>query len=201
MPKRPLRQEFLQRRAMLDKADALSAAVTIQQSFLALPVFVAARVVALYQAVRGEVPTDLILQQTLRAGKRAALPRVGRAGLEFVVVDESSELVPGAFGILEPADGEVLSLADIDLMALPGVAFDRRGQRLGYGKGYYDRYLHRVGAHCALVGLAYACQVAERLPAEAHDVHVDCLITETATLRFTHTPPEFGAHTKDRGGS
>lgn len=192
MSKRSLRQELLQLRAQLSVEAAAQQAILIQRRFVDLPEFVAARTVALYSPVRGEVDTAAILQRVLACGKRAVYPRLVGAHLEFVAVTDPAQLHPGAFGIPEPRATQALPLADIDLMAVPGIAFDRFGHRLGYGKGCYDRLLSHGAGGCCLAGLAFDLQLRERLPAEGHDVRMDLILTAAAVLRFDHTASREG---------
>ena len=91
------------------------------------------------------------------------------------------DLAPGAFGILEPR-GEVVPPEEIDLVLCPGLAFDRRGGRLGYGGGYYDRYLGKV--HAFLLGICYTDCIVGAVPTGAHDVFMDALACETGILRI-----------------
>jgi 5-formyltetrahydrofolate cyclo-ligase len=101
-----------------------------------------------------------------------------------------SELVPGTFGILEPT-AELRELpprqvlpSQIDLALVPGVVFDRQGNRLGYGRGFYDRLLRQLPREVLRVGLAFECQVVEELPVEPHDERMDWLVTEAGVRRF-----------------
>lgn len=187
MPKRSIRDELLARRRHLASATCLSHSLAAQQRLLLAPEFAAATVVALYSPVRNEVFTEEIFTGARRSGKTVTYPRVRGTRLEFVEVAERQELVPGAFGILEPGGAQVVPLAALELIVVPGVAFDLAGHRLGYGKGYYDRFLHERRGR--LVGLCFDFQLVERLPAEAHDVRMDMVVTEERTLRLADVGP------------
>ena len=91
---------------------------------------------------------------------------------------------PGRFGIREPKPqvGTPQAIADIDAILVPAVAFDRRGYRVGYGGGYYDRFLPELRGRAVRVGLAFACQLVDSVPAGAHDVPVDFIVTETEII-------------------
>ena len=136
-----------------------------------------ARVVALFAPLADEVQIgDLASQLSCRV----ALPRVGDMAdgtpdMEFFYYDKQS-LAAGAYGIEEPQAGEVCSAADIDVMVVPGVAFTSAGDRLGRGKGYYDRYMAREGFRAQTIGVCYACQLCDELPVEEHDRRVDRVI-------------------------
>jgi 5-formyltetrahydrofolate cyclo-ligase len=182
MPKRSIRDDLLARRQHLAADTCLGRSLEAQQRFLLTPEFAAATVVGLYSPVRNEVFTEELFTVARRSGKMVAYPRVRGVLLEFVRVMERQELVPGAFGILEPGGTQVVPLAALDLVVVPGVAFDLTGHRLGYGKGYYDRFLHERRGQ--LVGLCFDFQLVGTLPAEAHDVRMDMVVTDERTLRF-----------------
>lgn len=137
-----------------------------------------ARVVALFAPLADEVQIGSLAEQL---ACRVALPRVGDMAdgtpdMEFFYYDKQS-LAAGAYGIQEPQAGEVCSAADIDVMVVPGVAFTSAGDRLGRGKGYYDRYMAREGFRAQTIGVCYACQLCDELPVEEHDRRVDRVIS------------------------
>jgi 5-formyltetrahydrofolate cyclo-ligase len=187
MPKRSIRDELLARRRHLAVETCLGRSLAAQQTLLLTPEFVAATVVALYSPVRNEVFTEEIFTEARRCGKTLTYPRIRGTLLEFVEVRERQELEPGAYGILEPGGGQVVQLAALELIVVPGVAFDLAGHRLGYGKGFYDRFLHEHRGQ--LVGLCFDFQLVEKLPVEAHDVRMNMVVTEERTLRFAAVGP------------
>lgn len=156
---------------------------------VAAPAFAVARIVLLYWAFRGEVSTVPLAEAARVAGKRLALPRVRRRpkGLDLHLWSgDPAALVAGSYGIAEPDPAWPLAdPSQIDLVVVPGVAFDRRGARLGYGGGYYDRTLPLVKAankNGVAVGLCYGFQLVERLEVEPHDQFVDAVATEHGLL-------------------
>ncbi len=144
-----------------------------------------ARCLALYSAIHNEVSTDEILGQALDRGKSLVFPRVSGEDLEFVLIESPSELVSGAFGVKEPKSCNLVPVEKLDLIVVPGVAFDQRGHRLGYGRGYYDRVLAKCQSHCMKVGFAYDFQLVEELPATDYDETLSMLFTESQTLNFS----------------
>ncbi len=178
MPKRSIRSDLLARRKHLAAETCLSLSLQIQRYLLQTLEFQSAAVVALYSPVLNEVFTEEILREALAVGKQVLYPRVRGCELEFVRVAAAHELVPGSFGVLEPTGSDTLTSGQLDMVVVPGVGFDRRGGRLGYGKGYYDRGLSVSGRPGCLVGLCFELQLLETLPAESHDVKMDVLITE-----------------------
>lgn len=189
MPKQSLRAAMLERRRQISTADRAAWGRSAQSGLLSTPEYAAANVLALYSPVRDEVPTDEIFRAAREAGKRVAYPRVAAAGLEFVEVSDLDGLRLGRFGILEPVGASPLPLAAIDLMVIPGVAYDLEGFRLGYGKGCYDRFLHGSDVKPRRVGFCYELQLTASLPVQNHDIAMHLLITESRILRFA---PQLG---------
>lgn len=146
----------------------------------------AARTVMLFAPLADEPDVWPLVDEALRAGKAVALPRFAPDRLEYeaaLVADATRDVQPGRFGIREPRPGCPLApLEQLDLVLVPGVAFDPHGRRLGRGKGYYDRLLARVrGVKC---GVGFDLQVVAEVPAGAQDGTLDCLLTPTRWLRF-----------------
>ena len=143
-----------------------------------------ARTVGLYASLPGEVVTDGIIEQALAEGKRVALPRVVEetgenqppiVALQWYEVTSFADLESGAYGVREPRTVLPLVEADsFDLLLVPGVVFDRAGNRIGFGKGFYDRTL--AGFEGFTVALAFPCQVVERVPVEPWDQQVQRVI-------------------------
>ena len=136
-------------------------------------------------SVSNEVDTHALIRDALDDGKCVAVPvaRKGRPMIQ-VRISDLSELVPAPFGLLEPAEGswDPVPPGAFDLVIVPGLAFDHRGNRIGFGGGFYDRFLS--GLDAARVGVAYEFQLGETLPTEPHDVGLDWLVTESQTLAF-----------------
>lgn len=145
-----------------------------------------AKSVLLFVPLKDEPDIWPLVEEAITGGRRVALPRFDPARQAYAacfVSDLEADLVPGKFGIAEPAP-ELPGVATpvVDLVIAPGLAFDVHGHRLGRGKGYYDRLLADVqGRRC---GVAFEFQVTPELPAEPHDVHVDCLVTENQWREF-----------------
>ncbi|HEY5975421.1 MAG TPA: 5-formyltetrahydrofolate cyclo-ligase, partial [Geobacteraceae bacterium] len=156
-----------------------AASLVIQQQVMARPEFQAARTVALYVSIDGEVETAELVAAALAAGKTVVLPAVAGQSLVFRQVDATIGLVCGAFGICEPpTEAWIVPIANIDLFVIPGVGFDLAGRRLGYGKGYYDRALHAFEGAGRLMGICYDFQLVAEIVGEPHDVQMDLVVTE-----------------------
>jgi 5-formyltetrahydrofolate cyclo-ligase len=155
-------------------------------AFMALPEYQAARTVMFYVDVRSEVRTRHSLPDALRSGKRVVVPYCVSNELELFLLEDMAELSVGMYKILEPrpelrdTPGKRLAPADLDLVMVPGVAFDRRGARMGHGFGYYDKLLQHARADAPLVALAFECQLFPEIPTQAHDIFMDRILTEKA---------------------
>lgn len=129
-----------------------------------------------------EVNTIGIIEDALRDGKQVYVPRVRNKEMKVIRIDSLDKLKPGVFGILEPEDGEELNF-DCDLILMPGVAFTKEGKRLGYGGGYYDKYLAQYNSNTLKIAIAYSIQVIDFIPTESYDKIVDYIVTEEFTCK------------------
>jgi len=179
-----LRKEMIAKREAHHSSGGHVNCIEIMDKFLRLPCFNSARCVLLYASKRGEVHTDGIIRSALSLGKKVALPVTIKEGnvLELYEIKSIEELSEGAFGILEPARNpeRMVQPEEVELVVVPGVSFDRRGHRLGYGMGYYDSLLKKVKG--CKVGLAYDMQIVEHVPDEPHDVAVDMVVTQSELI-------------------
>ena len=180
--KEEVRKEFLQKRALVTEPKRAYAEKKVSEHALYLEEIKRAQTVFLYASYREEVPTRELFLALKGAGKQIAFPKVRENEMEFYPVSSWEELVPGYRGILEPVSDEkqVVIPQRTDVCILPGTAFDKTGNRIGYGAGYYDRYLEGLADDIPVcVGLAYECQIAKGLlPVEKYDKKVQYLITE-----------------------
>jgi 5-formyltetrahydrofolate cyclo-ligase len=179
MPKNTLRQILLAKRKALTATEVGSASRSIQERFLASGEFGTSQVLALYAPIHNEVETDAVLSVALDAAKTVLYPVVNGESLEFRRVSSHEELQKGAFGIPEPlASCAVISPRMADFIVIPGVGFDLRGKRIGYGKGFYDKALHSLEGTGKFVGFCYDFQLVDEIVHEPHDVKLDLIITE-----------------------
>lgn len=181
--KNRLRKKILAERARLTIEERKNLSRKIMENLLATEIFSRAETVFLFVSFGSEVETLELIGQSLLLGKKVALPRtlLSEKKLVFHRLYTLGELVPGAYGILEaPTRNPVIPPEEADLVVVPGVAFDRKGHRLGYGGGFYDRILTRVRA--PKVALAFDLQVLPEVPAEKHDQRVNYIITEKEVI-------------------
>ena len=233
--KAAIRAEMRRRRAGLS-ADALGAAgAAVVARLRALPMMRTARLVAAYRAVRGEIPLEDLMDggSGLVAGDepgvrgetsleglmdgppsgpisaRYTLPRVRGQDLEFALRQPEDRFEPGAFGIPELVGGEVVALADHDVVLVPLVAFDAEGRRVGNGKGFYDRALASLAAGLpdldpgvgvegrseaadrlgpVLIGVAHSFQQVDEAPCHPWDMALDAVVTEAGLMEVAPRP-------------
>jgi len=164
------------RRQALDERQAFDR--EIEELLCSGPLYQRAHGIVGYAALSDEVAIDGVLRRAIAAGKRVYLPKVSVAGeMSFAPWDADEDLFPGRYGVREPGNAAV-EPAGPCLILVPGRAFDGDGRRLGRGGGYYDRVLPGLRTLGPVVGVAYHCQLFERVPTESHDVSMDRVVTE-----------------------
>jgi 5-formyltetrahydrofolate cyclo-ligase len=178
--KAALRASLKQRRDALGFDPELSAGLNAELAELCL--INGAKKIACYLAFANEPDTELFIDWALENEIEIVAPVTLDSG-ELNWVRFTGETAPGIFGFHEPV-GELVSAADVDLMIVPALAIDQKGNRLGKGKGFYDRYLSTLKAPPALVAVVYDEELVEHIPAEAHDKPVDAVVTPTQTVHF-----------------
>ncbi|HEX3725858.1 MAG TPA: 5-formyltetrahydrofolate cyclo-ligase [Pirellulales bacterium] len=185
--KKSIREEAHARRKAQEDKESLSQRIC--DDFVALDEFARAQTVLAYIDVRTEVRTRQNLPALLASSKRIVVPYCVDGQLELFLLESMDELAIGMYKILEPKP-ELRELAhkrvevsQLDLIMVPGVAFDRRGARMGHGFGYYDKLLEHARHDAPLVALAFECQLFPEIPTQAHDVFMDKIITEQAVYQ------------------
>jgi len=154
----------------------------VVERFLDLPEVQGAGTIMLFSSFGSEVPTGSLIERLHARGVAVALPRIEGTALVPVRYAPGDPTTTTAFGAEEPVGGTPLDPSSIDVVGVPGVAFDRGGRRIGYGGGYYDRFLRGLPAFT--VGLVFGLQVMEEdLPAGRFDLPVDAIVTERETIR------------------
>lgn len=186
--KQNLRTQYKKIRAALTPQEVQQNSDAIFRSLTALPAWQNARTVMCYLSFRQEVDTTAIYEQGLREGKTMLIPICAPSGgiMEMSRLDSMDRLVPNRYGIPELPEAlqQMVSPDAIDLCIIPGIAFDRAGHRIGFGAGYYDRYLPKVNACVPRIALAHSCQMhPAELPVDAHDLPMDMILTEQGIIR------------------
>jgi 5-formyltetrahydrofolate cyclo-ligase len=154
----------------------------IEERLFALPEMASARTILLFYSFGSEVATGGMAARIRTEGKRLLLPYVEGDAMNAAEVREGDELIRAPYGAREPARRVPIDPAVVDLVVAPGLAFDRRGHRLGYGGGFYDRYLARLRPEAVRVGIGFDVQVVDEVPAGPGDQRVDLVVTEAGVL-------------------
>jgi 5-formyltetrahydrofolate cyclo-ligase len=173
------------RKQLLDQRDGLSldfikiASSKIQDNLRKVEFYRTATSIGAYFAIGSEVRTQDILQEILNAGKELSLPKVEKTDLVFKKISSFSEIEVGNFSVMEPKN-RCEEIKKLDVILVPAIALTRDGYRLGYGFGYYDRYLH--GKRAKKIALSCSKQVIRSIPHDGHDVKMDCIVTEDEVI-------------------
>lgn len=180
--KKEIRRRIRQIRSQIPEELKKQYSVSIQNKLLQDKAFQDADEIFCYVNNKDEVKTDLIMSVAWKLGKKVAVPKVMERGImEFFYISGREELAIGHYGILEPLSNS-LAKGNQVLMIMPGVGFDRKGNRIGYGGGYYDRYLMRYSPKYK-IALSYSDQITEYIRNEEQDVSVDKIFTEREIIK------------------
>ncbi|NTV90225.1 MAG: 5-formyltetrahydrofolate cyclo-ligase [Clostridiales bacterium] len=188
--KKALREQVLDIRRGAASEELEEKSARICDIIIELPEYKAAEVIMTYMDFRNEVSTGRIISESIARGKRIALPLItqknGEKLLEvYYIRDLENELIRCKFGILEPdaAKAERVRSEDIGIVLVPGAAFDSKGTRLGYGAGYYDRFLAGLSPDIPKIGMAFEFQLLASIPADGFDIAMDMIVTENGSIR------------------
>ncbi|MBE0426557.1 MAG: 5-formyltetrahydrofolate cyclo-ligase [Nitrospirae bacterium] len=185
--KKVIRREVLRKRDEIPPEARSVKNALIKQRFFSLPEFIEAKTVLFYASFRSEVETLSIIRESLNMNKRVVVPKVDkeRHRLRLYEIKDASELTAGFMGIPEPSLSEerLINIDKIDLIVLPGSAFDYSGNRLGYGGGYYDILLSEMHKKIPVAALAYEEQLVDSIPSEMHDIKVNMIVTDKSVIR------------------
>ena len=175
MNKAALRREIREKKRAMTEEDIVSRSIRLGELFAATKAYSEAKTVYGYLPYNQEVRTVPILEQALRDGKRVAVPKVYGDTMRFIYLDDLQQVEKSAMGIPEPIADEPVADDTTALVLMPGVAFDRQGHRIGYGGGFYDKFLAAEPTHPTLA-LCYDFQVMEHLDTEEFDIPVDMVL-------------------------
>lgn len=181
MNKEAIRLRVKSRKNLLDENERAEAARRVFEMVESTAAFIMAEHILMYHSLPDELSTRGFLDRW-HSRKHFYLPRVNGVNLDILPYDRS-RLHLGAFNIEEPDGSETADINDIELIIVPGVAYDRRGNRIGRGKGFYDRLLR--DSHAVTIGVAYDCQLVDEIEPDEFDVPVDYVITEKGIIKIT----------------
>lgn len=180
--KTQLKESILEKRNSLSKEEILKKSNEIKNSLFSLSQYKKSKTVMFFVSFNSEVNTHEMIKASLR-NKTVVVPKVIHNEIEPSVMMDFDSLIPsGKFGILEPIEAMKIAYKNIDIILVPGIAFDKEGHRIGYGFGYYDKFLKKV-PKAIKIGLCFDFQLVEKIPREMHDVPVDMIVTEKRIVK------------------
>lgn len=185
-----LRKDVLEKRSCIEEEERIEKSSRIFNTLIDLDVFKKSTSIMCYIDFKGEVITRGTIDLCIKLNKELCVPIVsykedgGKLIIASVLKDPKTELYKGNFGIMEPKNEyiRVFKPEKIDLVIVPGVVFDEKRDRIGFGAGLYDRFLKNVRSDCFKIGLAYEFQVVRSVPADKFDIPMDLIITEKRTI-------------------
>ena len=181
--KNVIRKRMKQLRADMTRAERFEKSMRIFEQLITVPEFKRADRIYTYVSMDNEIDTIMLIDYSLSLEKRVFVPRVSGRDMEFYEISDISELSPGYMGIYEPdINGKEPDYSRTGFMCMPGLAFDKSYNRIGYGGGFYDRYLS-VENKLYKAALAYEAQLLESIPAQDGDVRPDMIVTEENIYR------------------
>jgi 5-formyltetrahydrofolate cyclo-ligase len=181
--KKKARKEILSKLRSQSRTDILKKSSIIKERLFGLEEFRKARCVIAYVSMAEEVDTHQIIDESIRMGKMVGVPVLVKGERDLIIsqiTDRIRQLEIGPYGINQPKKDEIkpISPESMDLILVPALVYDKGGNRLGRGKGYYDRFLEKVPEHALTVGLCFDFQIAESVPTVPHDIPVRTLLTD-----------------------
>lgn len=175
MDKKALRKQIREQKRAMTTEEIERASARLGELFLASELYREAKTIYGYLPYNQEVRTLPMLQQALREGKRIAVPKIYGDEMKFIYLEDLSQVAPGYSGIPEPLEDGPVADDQTALVLMPGLAFDPAGHRVGYGGGFYDKFLTLEPEHPTLA-LCYAFQMFPQLETEEFDIPVDCVL-------------------------
>ena len=175
--KNKLKESILEKRNSLSKEEILEKSRKIQENLFNLEQYKKSKAIMFFVSFNSEVNTHDMIRVALK-NKTVVVPKVAHNEIEPSVIIDFDNLIPsGKFGILEPIEALKIAYKNIGLVLVPGIAFGKEGHRIGYGLGYYDKFLKKV-PKAIKIGLAFDFQVVDKIQRETHDVPVDLIVTD-----------------------
>lgn len=179
--KKDIRKEMLSMRKSMDKGEVERLSKKICAIVQVLDIYKKARDICLYMPVNNEADVSYLIEAASLDGKRVWMPKVNGKEMDFFLYDEDTEMEKGTFGIPEPKSNTKLSPDEYTLVIMPGAAFSVKYERIGYGGGYYDRFLKKY-PECKTAAVCFGFQILSELPSEKHDVRPGAIISEEQVL-------------------
>lgn len=181
--KKLVRKELIELRKKLSKSDVLAKSRIIKNKLFELPEFKKASTILFYVSYGNEVFTHSMIKESMKIGKTVIVPKSDTENRRLILskLANWNDLEKGSYDILEPKKINEISIDDIDLVIVPGVGFDKEGNRIGHGKGYYDNLIGS-SKNILPIGLAFEFQIVEEIPTSSYDFPVNKIITEKRVI-------------------
>lgn len=183
MEKKDIRKNILLLREGLSKEESKEKSEKICRKLYEMESLRQAEIIYGYMPIRNEVDIVPLLKKLLKEGKRLALPRVSGDRMDFYEINSLQDVVEGSFHVLEPKE-YCRKMEAAGLVLIPGVAFDKKGGRIGYGKGYYDKYFAAHNQKLQKIGIGYTIQIVDTIPTTSLDIPLDGLVSEEGIWMF-----------------
>ncbi len=183
--KQKVRNLALEKRMELGAIQRSAKSAQILNKIISLPEFNNSSTIMVYLSYKDEVETIGIAAETLKAGKRLLIPYCQKKMIiACQITDIENDVLPGMFGIREPRLDKIRPVPpqEIDLVLVPGLAFDYHGNRIGFGGGYYDRFLPLLRDDAKILGISFFCQLVQEIKPEEHDCKMSLLVTENGVI-------------------
>lgn len=174
MNKQILRNKYKEIRKNIKNKEALDN--KIFNKIIELKEYKESKMILIYVSLKDEVDTFKLIEHSLRIGKKVAVPKCEGDNIVFYNINTLSDLQEGSFRILEPKTNEIINDFSDSICIIPGIAFDKENNRIGYGRGFYDRFLEKYDG--TKIGLTYAECICDRIDSEINDIKMDIVITD-----------------------
>lgn len=185
--KKELRKEIIKKRDELDCTEKKIKDKKIIEKLKGTKEYKEAKEIFIYIGFGSEINTKILIEDALEDGKEVCVPKVINKEMVFIKINSLENLVTSNYGILEPVgDKNNFNVDNLGLIIMPGLAFDKQGNRLGYGGGYYDKFLSNNKINVKKIALAYNFQILDKVPSEEHDIKVDSIITEEKEIEINN---------------
>jgi 5-formyltetrahydrofolate cyclo-ligase len=177
-----LRKKFRKDRDSLSTREIVAKSRVIQEKVINSEEFRSAKMVFVYKNYSSEVHTGKIIETALKQKKVVCVPFAEQNEMKCTLISGQTVFERGEYGIPVPVERKFVAPEKIDLVVVPGIAFDEKGNRIGSGKGYYDRFLKKTKPNCYIIGLCFSEQIVKKIPFEEFDVKMSCVISEKENL-------------------
>lgn len=175
-----LKESMLEKRDSMPNDEIAEKSAQIKSRLFGLEQYKKSKTIMFFVSFGSEISTHGMIKEALR-NKSVIVPKVAHHEIEPSVIIGFDNLVPGKFGILEPIETMNIANKNIDIVLVPGIVFDKEGHRIGYGYGFYDKFLAKV-PKAVKIGLCFDFQFVDKIPRETHDVSVDFIVTEKRVI-------------------